>query len=125
MKRYLLLLSFVILVTSWSKPARAQFGIPNFGGVDSASESESERSRIKSEQQKYARGAPRAARPAAPRTNLMNHNSLDRYGRMDLAGRAVAGYPTVRGNINGPNAARVSRGGANGARKRAPIARRR
>ena len=31
-----------------------------------------------------------------------------------MAGKPIAGYPAIRGDVYGPNAAHVSRGGANG-----------
>jgi hypothetical protein len=109
-----MLLAIVILSASWASPAQAQSGIGGFGGAPNPrSEIEAARNLIKQRNQQYTKAKPKAGRAQAARPSVSsyNHNSLDRFGRVDLAGRAVPGYPAIRGNLESIN---VSRGGANG-----------
>jgi hypothetical protein len=115
MKRFFMLVAVVILSTSWASPAQAQLGFGGFGGdTDTVSEIEAARSQIKLKNKNYSKAKPRAGKglAARPSVSTYNVNSLDRFGRMDLAGRSVSGYPPVRGGINA--GLHVSRGGANG-----------
>src|SRR4051812_28235992 len=123
MRRCFMLLAVVILSASWASPAQAQFGIGGFGGAPNPlSEIEAARSLIKQRNQQYTKAKPRAARAhaARPTTSSYNYNSLDRSGRADLAGRAVPGYPAIRGNLESMH---VSRGGANGTSAKRPARR--
>ena len=117
MKSFVLSVAVVILASACSSPAKAQFGLG--GGVpDTTADVDAMRAHQKQEASKYTKPQARASRGTPARTTLGNPASKDRYGRMDLAGHAVAGYPTVRGDLTGPNSSRVSRGGANGQIKR-------
>jgi len=124
MKRFILSVAVVILASAWPAPAKAQYGMGGFGSIsDMGAEVDAMRSQQKLQASKYAKPQSRASRGAPARSVLSNPASKDKYGRMDLAGHPVAGYPTVRGDLSGPGATHVSRGGANGAggrRKSAP-----
>jgi hypothetical protein len=113
MKRLFLFAAVAILASTWSRPAFAQYGMGGFGSLtDPNAEIDQQRSTMKSQMGTYAR--PQAARGRSGYTRLSNPASMDSYGRMDLAGHPVPGYPAVRGDLRGPNATHVSRGGANG-----------
>jgi hypothetical protein len=116
MKRCFLFFAVVLLGTIWSGTARAQ-GFSGFGNTqDVNSEIDAERSKIRQQIAKNAKPQPRPARGTAVRGGT---GAADRYGRVDLAGHPVGGYPIIRGDLNGPNGgARVSRGGANGSGRR-------
>lgn len=109
MRRSLFLIAALLVALSWTKPASAQFFNNNM--QDPESEIESARTKQKQAVQKYAR-------PSASRARSAAGTGLDRYGRLDLSGRPAPGYPAVRGELTGPGAARVSRGGANGVARR-------
>lgn len=114
MKRFLMLVAVVILCVSWASPAQAQLGIGGIGGEsDPLGQIEAARSEAKLRKQQYSKVKPKAGKGQAARSSVSsyNTNSLDRFGRMDLAGHAVGGYPVVRGNLE---STKVSRGGANG-----------
>jgi hypothetical protein len=116
MKRSFLLVAVMLLGSAWSPPARAQFGFSGFGaGPDPLSQIETARSQAKQRLQQYARVSPGVGRAMTPRSSPGNSAFLDRFGRMDLSGRPVPGYPVVRGDLNTQH---VSRGGANGAEQR-------
>ena len=116
MKRFILSVAVVILASAWPAPAKAQYGFGGFGNIpDMSAEVDAMRSQQKAQASKYAKPQSRASRGAPARSVLSNPASKDKYGRMDLAGHPVAGYPTVRGDLSGPGATHVSRGGANGA----------
>jgi len=107
MRRHFLFVAVVLVACSWSKPARAQFG--GFGQTaDPVAEIEAARAKAKAERSKYAKSAGGAG---AARRSQLGGNFTDTYGRADLAGHAVPGYPAIRGDLGN---ARVSRGGANG-----------
>lgn len=111
MKRALFFAAVVLLATTWSTPARAQFGFGGGGGnKDPLADIAQQRSKIKSRLSQYSRHS------AGSRAKVANPASTDELGRMDLAGRAVAGYPIVRGDLRGHTY--VSRGGANGSGRR-------
>jgi hypothetical protein len=123
MKRFFMLVAVVILSASWASPAQAQFGIGGFeGAADPLSQIEAARGLIKQRNQQYTKAKPNARRTQAtrPSKSPSNYNSLDRFGRVDLAGRAVPGYPAIRGNLEGM---KVSRGGANGSAAKRPARR--
>lgn len=124
MKHFLLCVAVVVLATGWSSPAKAQFGLGGFGNIrDMGAEVDAMRTKQKADSNKYAK--PQAHRRGAPtRSYLSNPTSTDQYGRMDLAGHPVAGYPLVRGDMGGRTPPKVSRGGANGHLKRGRAARR-
>jgi hypothetical protein len=114
MKRFFMLAAAVILSASWASPGQAQLGIGGFGGaLGPLGQIEAARSQLKLKNQQYTKAKPRAVRrpSARPATSSSHVDSLDRFGRRDLAGRAVAGYPAIRGNLDNMQ---VSRGGANG-----------
>jgi hypothetical protein len=113
MKRLFASLAVVILASAWTGSARAQYGLGGFGATpDMSAEIETQRNALKSQMGKYTK-APRAPSGIAGRARPTNPAMVDRYGRMDLAGHPVAGYPAVRGDLNA-SGVRVSRGGANG-----------
>jgi len=115
MKRFIISVAVVILASAWSSPAKAQYGLGGYGSIpDMSAEVDAMRAQQKQEASKYTKSQARASRGAPSRSALGNPGSRDRYGRVDLAGHPVAGYPAVRGDLNGPTPSRVSRGGANG-----------
>jgi hypothetical protein len=116
MKRALFFAAVVIVGCAWSTPARAQFGFGSMANKDPVEQIKTDRSKIKSRLSEYSHAQSHHTRILRPR--VTNPASADEYGRMDLAGRAVAGYPVVRGDLTGHGAAHVSRGGANGIARR-------
>ena len=112
MKRWIFLAAVVILASTWSTPARAQYGMGGFGNnTDPTAQIDQERSKITQNLHRYSQ-AP-ASHTRASRPKLTNPSSLDAYGRMDLAGRPVGGYPVVRGDLHGHIGSSLPRGGAN------------
>jgi hypothetical protein len=109
MRRSLFLTVAVGVAAAWCQPASAQF----FGGPahDVNAEIEAARNQQRQQVQKYSPRSKEARARAAIGAGG------DTYGRVDMSGRPVPGYPTIRGNITGSGASRVSRGGANGAVK--------
>jgi hypothetical protein len=105
MRRVILALGAMALTLLWSGTASAQF----FGIQPKDPQAEIETARKKQQElvQRYAR-------QNAARSRSRLGAARDQYGRMDLSGRPVSGYPSVRGELSGPGASRVSRGGANG-----------
>ena len=123
MKRFILFVAVVILASAWSSPAKAQYGLGGLGNIpDMSAEVDAMRTEQKQQVSKYAKPQSRVSRGAPARSSLSNPPSIDRYGRMDLSGHPVSGYPIVRGDLTGPSSPRVSRGGANGLvkKKRSP-----
>jgi hypothetical protein len=101
MKRFLLFVAVVVLMSIWSKSAFAQYGIPSFGGGgDSIADMEAEKNQIKQNLEKYGKRVPKSqkAKPSLPRRT--QRNPYDPTGRSDLSGRPVSSYPTVRGDIS-------------------------
>jgi hypothetical protein len=117
MKRVFLFVAVMLFASTWTSSARAQFGMGGFR--DPNAEIDQQRSTIKSRLGSYSKPPTSHSRVARPK--LSNPASTDAYGRMDLAGHPVPGYPSVRGDLTGSNASRVSRGGANGRGRRAPF----
>jgi hypothetical protein len=120
MKRFFMLMAAVILSTSWASPAQAQLGIVGFGGVSGPLRGiEAPKSQTKLKNQQYTKARPKSRRAQATRPSKSsynyNYNSLDRFGRVDLSGHPISGYPAIRGNID---SMAVSRGGANGSSKK-------
>jgi phage tail tape-measure protein len=119
MKRLSLLAAVVILASLWPKPARAQLGIPNVGiGLDMGSKIQNQTSQVK-QKKRYLPPPPAAglSRRLPSRSMPSNPGFSDRSGRIDMAGKPVAGYPAVRGSLSGSSAPKISRGGANGPAK--------
>jgi hypothetical protein len=113
MKRLFLFAMVAILASTWSRPVCAQYGMGGFGNLtDPNAEIDQQRSSMKSSMRTYTK--PQAPRGRSGYTRMSNPGSMDSYGRMDLAGHSVPGYPAVRGDLRGPGALHVSRGGANG-----------
>jgi hypothetical protein len=113
MRRLLLFVAVALVLASWTKPAEAQYGFRFGQHSDINAEIEAARSRVKQQLQKYSRPSGSGARGSAPRSAI-GGGFRDQYGRMDLAGRPVAGYPTVRGDLD---TSHLSRGGASGSRR--------
>ena len=99
MKRLFLFAAVMILASMWARPAHAQFGMGMFGGShDPIAEIDQQKSTINARTQKYTHAPSSHARISRPK--LTNPASMDAYGRMDLAGHPVPGYPIVRGAIS-------------------------
>ena len=119
MKRFFMLMAAVILSASWASPAQAQLGIGGFGGVSGPLRGiEAAKSQTKLKNQQHTKARPKSGRAQAARLSksLYNYNSVDRFGRADLSGHPVAGYPAIRGDLD--SGLNVSRGGASGSSKR-------
>jgi hypothetical protein len=110
MRRFVLFVAMALVLASWTRPASAQYGFGFGQGSDPNAEIEAARSRAKQQLQKYSKPSGSGARGSAPRSAI-GGGFRDRYGRVDLAGHAVAGYPTVRGDLD---TIHVSRGRSNG-----------
>ena len=118
MKRVFLLAAVVIVASTWARPARAQLGLLNLGtGTGMGTQLDNQKNLVKKKQNTSLPPPPVAgptrahssrSAPIAP--GVDDH----RFGRIDMAGKSIAGYPAIRGDVSGPNAAHVSRGGANG-----------
>ena len=104
MKRVFLFVAVMLFVSAWTSSARAQFGMGGFGGLhDPNAEIDQQRSTIKSRLGNYSK--PPTSHSRVARQKLSNPASTDAYGRMDLAGHPVPGYPSVRGDLTGSNCA--------------------
>jgi hypothetical protein len=117
MKRLLLLVAFLVVTSIWATPAHAQLGILNLGGNQGITNQLDNQKNVVIKKQKQALGAPpitATARKNSKQAVRGNPAAADRYGRLDLVGHSISGYPAIRGELNGPNATSVSRGGANG-----------
>jgi len=106
-----LLAAVVLIVSCWTGTARAQYGFGFGQGSDPSAEIESARKQALQQQQKYAKSSG----AVAPRRPPVGGGFLDTYGKADLSGHHVPGYPAVRGDLGHM---RVTRGGANGAARR-------
>ena len=114
MKRVFLLAAVVIVASTWARPARAQLGLLNSGiGI----QLDNQKNLVKKTQKTSlppppVAGSTRAhsSRSAPIALGVDDH----RFGRIDMAGKGISGYPAIRGNVFGPHATPVSRGGANG-----------
>jgi hypothetical protein len=98
----LILAAAMTVAILWCNSASAQYGGQSH---DPNEEIEAARSRQKAQAQKYARGSASRARPT------FGGSGADPYGRIDMSGRAVPGYPAIRGDLRSNP---VRRGGANG-----------
>jgi hypothetical protein len=113
MKRLFLFAGVVILGTTWSSVVHAQYG--GFGNSsDVNADIDAQRAKAKQQMSHYTKSQARTPRAAAARPGAPG--AADRYGRIDMAGKPVSGYPVIRGDLNSMS---VSRGGANGGRRRA------
>jgi hypothetical protein len=118
MKRVFLLATVVIVASTWARPARAQLGLLNLGtGTGIGIPLDSQKNLVKKRQSTSLPPPPvagstraRSSRSALTTPGVDDH----RFGRIDMAGHPTSGYPAIRGEVSGPNAANVSRGGANG-----------
>src|SRR5208282_6130011 len=118
MKRVFLLAAVVIVASTWARPARAQLGLLNLGtGTGIGTPLDSQKNLVKKKQTTSLPPPPvagstrgRSSRSALSPPGMDDH----RFGRIDMAGHPISGYPAVRGNVSGSGAAHVSRGGANG-----------
>jgi hypothetical protein len=118
MKRVFLLAAVVIVASTWARPARAQLGLLNLGsGTRIGTQLDNQKNLIKRKQKTSLSPPPVAGstRAHSSRSALITPGVDDhRFGRIDMAGKPISGYPAIRGEVFGPNAANVSRGGANG-----------
>jgi hypothetical protein len=113
MRRFVLFVAVALALASWNGPAKAQYGFGFGQGSDPNAEIEAARSRAKQQLQKYSKPSGPGALGSAGRPAI-GGGFRDRYGRADLAGHAVAGYPMVRGELD---TIHVSKGRANGGRR--------
>ena len=121
MKRVFLLVVVVIVASTWARPAHAQLGILDLGtGVAVSAPLDNQKNMVKKKQSTSLPPPPVAGSTRAfARHSALNLSGIDdhRFGRIDMSGHPLGGYPVLRGDVSGPNAARVSRGGANGGRR--------
>src|SRR5271157_4834543 len=114
MKRVFLVTAVVIVASTWGRPARAQLGLLNLGtGTGIGIPLDSQKNLVKKKQETSLPPPPVAAssrahssRSALIAPGIDNH----RFGRIDMAGHPISGYPVIRGDVSGPNASRVLRG---------------
>jgi len=118
MKRVFLLAAVVIVASTWARPARAQLGLLNLGtGTGIGIQLDNQKNLVKKKQKTSLPPPPVAGstRAHSSRSARITPGAEDHsFGRIDLAGKPISGYPVIRGEVSGPNASRVSRGGANG-----------
>jgi hypothetical protein len=120
MKRVFLLAAVVIVASIWARPARAQLGLLNLGtGTGIGTQLDNQKNLVKRKQKTSLSPPPVAgstrAHSSSSRSALITPGVDDhRFGRIDMAGKPISGYPAIRGDVFGPNAANVSRGGTNG-----------
>ena len=121
MKRVFLLAAVVIVASTWGRPARAQLGLLNLGtGTGIGTQLDNQRNLVKKKQKTSLPPPPVAGSTRAHSSRSAITPGVDdhRFGRIDMAGHSIGGYPAIRGSVAGPNAAHVSRGGANGSGRR-------
>ena len=118
MKRVFLLAAVVIVASTWGRPARAQLGLLNLAtGTGIGTQLDNQKNLVQKKQKTSLPPPPVAGstRAHSSRSALATPGVDDhRFGRTDMAGHPISGYPAIRGDMSGPNAARVSRGGASG-----------
>jgi len=110
MKRPILSLLVLLAVFSFTRPAAAQYGMPNFGNQTTMDEEiQSQRKKQMAQQQQYAKPLPK---PAAPRASapILRRDSADAFGRVDLSGRAAPRYPSIRDNSYSFSSSRYTKG---------------
>ena len=119
MKRVFLLAAVVLVASTWARPARAQLGLLNPGtGTGIGIQLDNQKNLVKRKQKTSLPPPPVAGstRAHSSRSALITPGVDDhRFGRIDMAGKPTSGYAAIRGELNGPGAVHVSRGGANGA----------
>ena len=116
MKRVFLLAAVVIVASTWARPARAQLGLLNLG-TGTGTQLDNQKNMVKKKQSTSLPPPPVAGstRAHSSRSARIAPGVEDRsFGRLDMAGKPIAGYPAIRGDVSARNAAHVSRGGANG-----------
>ncbi len=116
MKRVFLLAAVVMVASTWARPARAQLGLLNLG-TGTGTSLDNQKNMVKKKQSTSLPPPPMAGstRAHSSRSARITPGAEDHsFGRIDMAGKPVSGYPAVRGDVSGLNAAHVSRGGANG-----------
>jgi len=93
-KRSLLLAASFVASLALAQPASAQFR-PNIWGSNSSNnlDIQKQRSALMAQRQKYAAPAKPRSAPKPPGLSL---GTPGPYGRVDLSGRPVAGYATIR-----------------------------
>ncbi len=118
---------FLLAALCWTRPAQAQIGILSLvPGMEPGPQA----------QHPFDAARKQNTAPAPPPLSLIGpvhttHSAqhaaasvvpglADRYGRADLSGKPISGYPAIRGVLQGPGAMHVARGGANGHGRRAP-----
>ncbi len=117
MKRVFLLAAVVLIASTWASPAHAQLGLLDLGtGTGVGNPLDSQKNLVKKKQSTSLPPPPVAGSTRARSSRPAITPGLDdhRFGRIDMAGHPIGGYPAIRGNLSGPGATRVSRGGANG-----------
>ena len=110
MKRPSLSLLVLLAALSFTRPAAAQYGMPNFGNQSTLDEEiQSERKKQMSQMQQYTKPQ---SRPAAPRASapILRRDSADAFGRVDLSGRAAPRYPSIRDNSYSFSSSRYTKG---------------
>ena len=119
MKHVVLLAAVLIVTSSWARPARAQLGILDLPSSSGIGHQFDRMRNLAKKKQTNSLPPP----PLSASTSKRAHSgpafrgdltTADRFGRLDLVGHQVSGYPAIRGDLNAANASRVSRGGANG-----------
>ncbi len=118
MKRVFLLAAVVIVASTWATPARAQLGLLNLAtGTGIGTQLDNQKNLVQKKQKTSLPPQPVAGstRAHSSRPALITPGTGDRFGRIDMAGKPISGYPAIRGEVYGPNATHVTRGGANGA----------
>ncbi len=121
MKRVFLLAAVLIVTSTWARPARAQLGILSLGGntgISNQLANQKNLSRKKLTKPLLPPPVIGAIKAHGSQPIRGNSAAADRYGRVDLVGHQISGYPAIRGDITSANAATVSRGGANGQGRR-------
>jgi len=122
MKRVFSLAAVVLVASTWASPAHAQLGLLNLGtGTGVGNPLDVQKNLVKKKQSTSLPPPPvagstraRSSRSTPSLPGLDDH----RFGRIDMSGHPIGGYPAIRGNLTGPDAARVNRGGANGTGRR-------
>lgn len=118
MKRVFLLAAVVIIASTWARPARAQLGLLNLGtGTGIGTQLDNQKNLVKKKQKTSLPPPPvvGSTRAHSSRSARITPGAEDHsFGRIDLAGKPVSRYPAIRGEVSGPNASNVSRGGTNG-----------
>lgn len=104
MKRVFLLAAFLMVATTWARPARAQIGILGLASNSGiGNHLDRQKNLAKLRQMNSLPPPPVAASTRAHHSQPVRSNpaAADRYGRVDLVGHPVSHYPTIRGDITG------------------------